>query len=97
MISASQQLKAKLNFFQQSIHLDLERYSDQMTYGICKSLASDGPNMLISFWGGCLLKVIPLSHTRLLWGPDMHVIGIKPNLITETVYQPVHLLNIYIL
>ncbi|XP_063160687.1 inhibitor of nuclear factor kappa-B kinase subunit alpha [Candoia aspera] len=34
MISASQQLKAKLKFFQQSIHLDLERYSDQMTYGI---------------------------------------------------------------
>ncbi|KAM3836725.1 inhibitor of nuclear factor kappa-B kinase subunit alpha isoform 1-T1 [Vipera latastei] len=34
MISASQQLKAKLNFFQQSIHLDLERYSAQMTFGI---------------------------------------------------------------
>lgn len=34
MVSASQQLKAKLKFFQQSIHLDLERYSDQMTYGI---------------------------------------------------------------
>lgn len=36
MVSASQQLKAKLKFFQQSIHLDLERYSDQMTYGICE-------------------------------------------------------------
>ncbi|XP_053164761.1 inhibitor of nuclear factor kappa-B kinase subunit alpha isoform X2 [Hemicordylus capensis] len=34
MVSASQQLKAKLEFFQQSIHLDLERYSEQMTYGI---------------------------------------------------------------
>ncbi|XP_072850972.2 inhibitor of nuclear factor kappa-B kinase subunit alpha [Pogona vitticeps] len=34
MVSASQQLKAKLQFFQQSIHLDLEKYSDQMTYGI---------------------------------------------------------------
>ncbi|XP_061490722.1 inhibitor of nuclear factor kappa-B kinase subunit alpha isoform X2 [Rhineura floridana] len=34
MVSASQQLKAKLKFFQQSIHLDLEKYSDQMTYGI---------------------------------------------------------------
>nr|XP_008115965.1 PREDICTED: inhibitor of nuclear factor kappa-B kinase subunit alpha [Anolis carolinensis] len=34
MVSASQQLRAKLKFFQQSIHLDLERYSDQMTYGI---------------------------------------------------------------
>ncbi|XP_042313530.1 inhibitor of nuclear factor kappa-B kinase subunit alpha isoform X2 [Sceloporus undulatus] len=34
MVSASQQLKAKLKFFQQSIHLDLERYRDQMTYGI---------------------------------------------------------------
>lgn len=35
MVSASQQLKAKLEFFHQSIHLDLERYSDQMAYGIC--------------------------------------------------------------
>ncbi|OXB52871.1 hypothetical protein ASZ78_007167 [Callipepla squamata] len=34
MVSASQQLKAKLEFFHQSIHLDLERYSDQMAYGI---------------------------------------------------------------
>ncbi|XP_031812543.1 inhibitor of nuclear factor kappa-B kinase subunit alpha isoform X3 [Sarcophilus harrisii] len=34
MISASQQLKAKLQFFHQSIQLDLDRYSDQMTYGI---------------------------------------------------------------
>ncbi|XP_072484563.1 inhibitor of nuclear factor kappa-B kinase subunit alpha isoform X1 [Notamacropus eugenii] len=34
MISASQQLKAKLRFFHQSIQLDLDRYSDQMTYGI---------------------------------------------------------------
>ncbi|XP_068024579.1 inhibitor of nuclear factor kappa-B kinase subunit alpha isoform X2 [Melanerpes formicivorus] len=34
MVSASQQLKAKLEFFQQSIRLDLERYSDQMAYGI---------------------------------------------------------------
>jgi len=35
MVSASQQLKAKLEFFHQSIRLDLERYSDQMAYGIC--------------------------------------------------------------
>ncbi|XP_074088720.1 inhibitor of nuclear factor kappa-B kinase subunit alpha isoform X2 [Macrotis lagotis] len=34
MISASQQLKAKLQFFHQSIQLDLDKYSDQMTYGI---------------------------------------------------------------
>uniref|UniRef100_A0A8D2L5K5 Inhibitor of nuclear factor kappa-B kinase subunit alpha n=1 Tax=Varanus komodoensis TaxID=61221 RepID=A0A8D2L5K5_VARKO len=38
MVSASQQLKAKLKFFHQSISLDLERYSDQMTYGICKCI-----------------------------------------------------------
>lgn len=36
LISASQQLKAKLEFFHKSIQLDLERYSEQMTYGICK-------------------------------------------------------------
>lgn len=34
LISASQQLKAKLEFFRKSIQLDLERYSEQMTYGI---------------------------------------------------------------
>uniref|UniRef100_F6WA47 Inhibitor of nuclear factor kappa-B kinase subunit alpha n=1 Tax=Ornithorhynchus anatinus TaxID=9258 RepID=F6WA47_ORNAN len=34
MISASQQLKAKLQFFHQSIQLDLDKYSDQMAYGI---------------------------------------------------------------
>uniref|UniRef100_A0A4X1U4M9 Inhibitor of nuclear factor kappa-B kinase subunit alpha n=1 Tax=Sus scrofa TaxID=9823 RepID=A0A4X1U4M9_PIG len=34
LISASQQLKAKLEFFHKSIQLDLERYSEQMTYGI---------------------------------------------------------------
>uniref|UniRef100_A0A2K5F802 Inhibitor of nuclear factor kappa-B kinase subunit alpha n=1 Tax=Aotus nancymaae TaxID=37293 RepID=A0A2K5F802_AOTNA len=38
LISASQQLKAKLEFFHKSIQLDLERYSEQMTYGICKCL-----------------------------------------------------------
>lgn len=96
MISASQQLKAKLNFFQQSIHLDLERYSDQMTYGICKPLGQ-GWSQHVDYLLGGALKVIPVPHPQLLWGPGMHVIGIQPNLITETVYQPVQLLNIYIL
>uniref|UniRef100_A0A4W3IGT7 Inhibitor of nuclear factor kappa-B kinase subunit alpha n=1 Tax=Callorhinchus milii TaxID=7868 RepID=A0A4W3IGT7_CALMI len=36
MFSNSQQLKAKLDFFQCSIKLDLEKYSEQMAYGICK-------------------------------------------------------------
>lgn len=40
LISASQQLKAKLEFFHKSIQLDLERYSEQMTYGICKCLSN---------------------------------------------------------
>uniref|UniRef100_A0A2I3FX77 Inhibitor of nuclear factor kappa-B kinase subunit alpha n=1 Tax=Nomascus leucogenys TaxID=61853 RepID=A0A2I3FX77_NOMLE len=40
LISASQQLKAKLEFFHKSIQLDLERYSEQMTYGICKCLCN---------------------------------------------------------
>uniref|UniRef100_F6U1Y1 Inhibitor of nuclear factor kappa-B kinase subunit alpha n=1 Tax=Xenopus tropicalis TaxID=8364 RepID=F6U1Y1_XENTR len=34
MVSASQQLGAKLQFFKRSIEIDLERYSDQMAYGI---------------------------------------------------------------
>uniref|UniRef100_A0A8C4LV23 Inhibitor of nuclear factor kappa-B kinase subunit alpha n=1 Tax=Equus asinus asinus TaxID=83772 RepID=A0A8C4LV23_EQUAS len=42
LISASQQLKAKLEFFHKSIQLDLERYSEQMTYGICKCLSDVG-------------------------------------------------------
>lgn len=37
MFSCSQQLKAKLDFFKSSIQYDLEKYSDQMQYGICKS------------------------------------------------------------
>lgn len=36
MFSCSQQLKAKLDFFKSSIQYDLEKYSDQMQYGICK-------------------------------------------------------------
>ncbi|KAI1886825.1 hypothetical protein AGOR_G00199790 [Albula goreensis] len=34
MFAASQQLKAKLDFFKSSIQYDLEKYSDQMQYGI---------------------------------------------------------------
>ncbi|XP_055517677.1 inhibitor of nuclear factor kappa-B kinase subunit alpha [Leucoraja erinacea] len=34
MFSNSQQLKARLDFFQSSIKLDLEKYSEQMAYGI---------------------------------------------------------------
>uniref|UniRef100_A0A8C1XEY8 Inhibitor of nuclear factor kappa-B kinase subunit alpha n=1 Tax=Cyprinus carpio TaxID=7962 RepID=A0A8C1XEY8_CYPCA len=34
MFSFSQQLKAKLDFFKSSIQYDLEKYSDQMQYGI---------------------------------------------------------------
>ncbi|XP_030626745.1 inhibitor of nuclear factor kappa-B kinase subunit alpha [Chanos chanos] len=34
MFSLSQQLKAKLDFFRSSIQYDLEKYSDQMQYGI---------------------------------------------------------------
>lgn len=34
MFSCSQQLKAKLDFFKSSIQYDLEKYSDQMQYGI---------------------------------------------------------------
>uniref|UniRef100_A0A8C9EY06 Inhibitor of nuclear factor kappa-B kinase subunit alpha n=1 Tax=Pavo cristatus TaxID=9049 RepID=A0A8C9EY06_PAVCR len=41
MVSASQQLKAKLEFFHQSIRLDLERYSDQMAYGISPSIHAE--------------------------------------------------------
>lgn len=36
MFGISQQLKAKLDFFKCSIQYDLEKYSDQMHYGICE-------------------------------------------------------------
>uniref|UniRef100_A0AAQ4QRX7 Inhibitor of nuclear factor kappa-B kinase subunit alpha n=1 Tax=Gasterosteus aculeatus aculeatus TaxID=481459 RepID=A0AAQ4QRX7_GASAC len=35
MFGFSQQLKAKLDFFKSSLPYDLEKYSDQMHYGIC--------------------------------------------------------------
>uniref|UniRef100_A0A674NUI0 Inhibitor of nuclear factor kappa-B kinase subunit alpha n=1 Tax=Takifugu rubripes TaxID=31033 RepID=A0A674NUI0_TAKRU len=37
MFGFSQQLKAKLDFFKSSIQYDLEKYSDQMHYGISRS------------------------------------------------------------
>uniref|UniRef100_A0A8D3ADZ3 Inhibitor of nuclear factor kappa-B kinase subunit alpha n=1 Tax=Scophthalmus maximus TaxID=52904 RepID=A0A8D3ADZ3_SCOMX len=46
MFGFSQQLKAKLDFFKSSIQYDLEKYSDQMHYGICE----------------CLLAVAEVSH-----------------------------------
>uniref|UniRef100_A0A6Q2ZDT0 Inhibitor of nuclear factor kappa-B kinase subunit alpha n=1 Tax=Esox lucius TaxID=8010 RepID=A0A6Q2ZDT0_ESOLU len=42
MFAFSQQLKAKLDFFKSSIQYDLEKYSDQMHYGICKCLLASG-------------------------------------------------------
>ncbi|MEQ2212390.1 hypothetical protein XENOCAPTIV_030058, partial [Xenoophorus captivus] len=36
MFGFSQQLRAKLDFFKCSIQYDLEKYSDQMQYGICE-------------------------------------------------------------
>uniref|UniRef100_A0A671YDY0 Inhibitor of nuclear factor kappa-B kinase subunit alpha n=1 Tax=Sparus aurata TaxID=8175 RepID=A0A671YDY0_SPAAU len=38
MFGFSQQLKAKLDFFKSSIQYDLEKYSDQMHYGICEKI-----------------------------------------------------------
>ena len=39
MFATSQELKAKLDFFKSSIQYDLDKYSDQMHYGICESKA----------------------------------------------------------
>ena len=51
MFSVSQQLKAKLDFFRSSIQFDLEKYRDQMQYGIC-----EWPTMCYAsctgMWGG---------------------------------------------
>lgn len=47
MFGFSQQLKAKLDFFKSSIQYDLEKYSDQMHYGICeRSLPTCLPSLL---------------------------------------------------
>lgn len=36
MASLSQQLKAKLDFFKTSIQIDLEKYKEQIEFGICE-------------------------------------------------------------
>lgn len=41
MTSECEQLKAKLDFFRSSIQIDLEKYSEQMEFGISK-LPLDG-------------------------------------------------------
>uniref|UniRef100_A0A8C7G573 Inhibitor of nuclear factor kappa-B kinase subunit alpha n=1 Tax=Oncorhynchus kisutch TaxID=8019 RepID=A0A8C7G573_ONCKI len=58
MFAFSQQLKAKLDFFKSSIQYDLEKYSDQMHYGICECLpANDRPGVM------CLVhQVAEVSH-----------------------------------
>lgn len=45
MFGFSQQLKAKLDFFKSSIQYDLEKYSDQMHYGICRSQKTSPSNI----------------------------------------------------
>lgn len=52
MFGFSQQLKAKLDFFRSSIQYDLEKYSDQMHYGICECR---GRSVLLA-------RVLPASH-----------------------------------
>uniref|UniRef100_A0A672YDV3 Inhibitor of nuclear factor kappa-B kinase subunit alpha n=1 Tax=Sphaeramia orbicularis TaxID=375764 RepID=A0A672YDV3_9TELE len=55
MFGFSQQLKAKLDFFKSSIQYDLEKYSDQMHYGICECLHS--------LWDlGFVLQVAEVSY-----------------------------------
>lgn len=77
LISASQQLKAKLEFFHKSIQLDLERYSEQMTYGICKSWGKVFERRVSSsaILPPCLVSVVSLAfkiRTR-----DMFVLNIS--------------------
>lgn len=54
MFGFSQQLKAKLDFFKSSIQYDLEKYSDQMHYGICER-----------FLPTCLPSLPPVSTAAL--------------------------------
>uniref|UniRef100_A0A4W6E3A3 Inhibitor of nuclear factor kappa-B kinase subunit alpha n=1 Tax=Lates calcarifer TaxID=8187 RepID=A0A4W6E3A3_LATCA len=55
MFGFSQQLKAKLDFFKSSIQYDLEKYSDQMHYGICEC-------SLLLFDSCFVLQVAEVSH-----------------------------------
>uniref|UniRef100_A0A7N8XL21 Inhibitor of nuclear factor kappa-B kinase subunit alpha n=1 Tax=Mastacembelus armatus TaxID=205130 RepID=A0A7N8XL21_9TELE len=55
MFGFSQQLKAKLDFFKSSIQYDLEKYSDQMHYGICECF-------LLLFDSCSVLQVAEVSH-----------------------------------
>uniref|UniRef100_A0A4W6E4M0 Inhibitor of nuclear factor kappa-B kinase subunit alpha n=1 Tax=Lates calcarifer TaxID=8187 RepID=A0A4W6E4M0_LATCA len=57
MFGFSQQLKAKLDFFKSSIQYDLEKYSDQMHYGISSE------KMLKLLFDSCfVLQVAEVSH-----------------------------------
>ncbi|XP_078421822.1 inhibitor of nuclear factor kappa-B kinase subunit beta isoform X6 [Cetorhinus maximus] len=53
MLSRCQQLKAKLDFFRVSIQIDLEKYSEQMAFGISEYSASE---KMITAWNEMQLK-----------------------------------------
>lgn len=64
MFSCSQQLRAKLDFFKSSIQYDLEKYSDQMQYGICTFtfLSSNKPYTSYQLRVVCLSKGWEIAH-----------------------------------
>uniref|UniRef100_A0AAR2JS31 Inhibitor of nuclear factor kappa-B kinase subunit alpha n=1 Tax=Pygocentrus nattereri TaxID=42514 RepID=A0AAR2JS31_PYGNA len=59
MFSCSQQLKAKLDFFKSSIQYDLEKYSDQMQYGIS---GMESGNIFQVVFLSFFLKVAEVGH-----------------------------------
>uniref|UniRef100_A0A6Q2ZR32 Inhibitor of nuclear factor kappa-B kinase subunit alpha n=1 Tax=Esox lucius TaxID=8010 RepID=A0A6Q2ZR32_ESOLU len=64
MFAFSQQLKAKLDFFKSSIQYDLEKYSDQMHYGICgRGERRHGTAVSLQRWAGRTGSLSSLNAT----------------------------------
>uniref|UniRef100_A0A8C8T191 Inhibitor of nuclear factor kappa-B kinase subunit alpha n=1 Tax=Pelusios castaneus TaxID=367368 RepID=A0A8C8T191_9SAUR len=74
MISASQQLKAKLEFFHQSIHLDLERYSDQMAYGISSE-------KMLKAWKEMEVKALQCAEAGDIGYLDEQIMGLHTEIV----------------
>lgn len=64
MASLSQQLKAKLDFFQTSIRIDLEKYSEQIEFGISECCPGQPVTDLPLAW--LQLCLVPVGNTQQL-------------------------------
>ncbi|KAM4636532.1 inhibitor of nuclear factor kappa-B kinase subunit alpha-like [Discoglossus pictus] len=74
MVSASQQLEAKLQFFKQSIEIDLERYSDQMAYGISSE-------KMLKAWKEMEEKAVTCGRAGEIYFLDEHIMKLHTEIV----------------